>query len=449
MTAEIRKIAQLLARRGGRALLVGGCVRDQLLGAEPKDFDLEVFGISIDEVKLALGEHYRLDLVGASFGVIKLHGLDVDIALPRRETKLGLGHRAFATEYDQNISIADAAARRDFTVNAIYRDALSGEIIDPWRGTEDLKRKILRHVSSHFSEDPLRVLRAMQFIARLGFNAAEETLRVCRAMTIENLPQERQMGEWAKLLVKGREISKGLDFLRKTAWVDYYPELKRLIGCGQDPKWHPEGDVWNHTLQCLDAFAAKREGISDQEELIVGLAVLCHDFGKPACTRYDPVKKAIRSLGHDEAGVEPTKSFLKRLTNEERIIKEVPELVRFHMRPYALWKGKASDGAIRRLSAKVGRIDRLLRLAYADDAGRFPFPSDPTPLEWLRSQAKRLEVEKASPKPIVQGRDLIALGMKPSPEFGKILSRLYEAQLDGKFSDLESALGYFKIHVRT
>lgn len=448
MTAEIRKITQILARRGGRALLVGGCVRDRLMGLEPKDFDFEVFGMAIDDVKAALSEHYRLDLVGASFGVIKLHGLDVDIALPRRETKLGLGHRAFATSYDENISIEEASRRRDFTVNAVYSDPLTGEIIDPWGGVEDLKRKRLRHVSHHFREDPLRVLRAMQFIARFGFEPALETVAISRSMTIEGLPPERQMGEWMKLLVKGKMISKGLEFLKESGWVKYYPELCRLIGCEQNPQWHPEGDVWNHTLACLDAFAAAGRTTSDDEELVVGLAVLCHDFGKPACTRYDPVKKAIRSPGHDEAGVEPTKSFLRRLTNEERILKEVPLLVRFHMRPYAMWKGNASDGAVRRLSAKVGRIDRLLRVAAADDAGRKPFPSDPRAIEWLERTARRLQVEASVPRAIVQGRDLIALGMKPSERFGKILSKLYEAQLDGAFSDLESGIEYFKRHVK-
>ena len=176
---------------------------------------------------------------------------------------------------------------------------------------------------------------------------------------------------------------------------------------------------------------------------MVGLAVLCHDFGKPACTAYDPVKKRIRSLGHDEAGVEPTMSFLSRLTNEERLLKEVPPLVRLHMRPFAMWRDKSSDGSIRRLAAKVVRIDRLIRVAAADDAGRPPYPSEPEPLKWLAEQAKRLEVEDSAPKPIVQGRNLIALGMKPSPEFGRILSALYDAQLDGEFSDLEGGLGYF------
>ena len=195
------------------------------------------------------------------------------------------------------------------------------------------------------------------------------------------------------------------------------------------------------------------------EDLIVGLAVLCHDFGKPRCTAYDPVKKRIRSLGHDEEGVTPTLSFLRRLTNEERLLKDVPPLVRLHMRPFAMWRDKSSDGAIRRLAAKVVRIDRLIRVAAADAKGigsdRVCIGSsgsgdpdqtlkdpDLEPLRWLAEQAERLRVADSAPKPIVQGRDLIALGMKPGVEFGRILKAAYEAQLDGKFNDLKGGIEY-------
>ena len=446
MLNEVRVVAELVKRAGGRALLVGGCVRDELIGLEPKDFDIECFGISAPDLQRALGVKFELDLVGASFGIIKLKHVNIDVAMPRRETKLGLGHRAFEMEYDPALTIGEASARRDFTVNAIYRDPLTDEILDPWNGRDDLAKRILRHVSPHFIEDPLRVLRGMQFVARFDLDPAPETIAICRKMTPEGLPPERLFGEWEKLLIEGVKISKGLNFLRDVGWVKYYPELERLIGCKQDSEWHPEGDVWNHTLCCLDAFARERDVRREtkDDDLVVGLAVLCHDFGKPACTSYDPVKKRIRSLGHDEEGVEPTLTFLNRLTNEERLLKEVPPLVRLHMRPFAMWRDKSSDGAIRRLAAKVVRIDRLIRVAAADDAGRPPFPSEPEPLEWLAAQAERLRVADSAPKPIVQGRDLIALGMKPGVEFGKILKAAYDAQLDGKFNDLKGGIKYVK-----
>ena len=437
----VREVARLVKSSGGRALLVGGCVRDELLGAKPKDFDVEVYGISPDRLQKVLSGSFRLDLVGASFGVLKLHGSEIDVAVPRRETKLGLGHKAFGIEYDPSLTVKEAAARRDFTINAIYRDPLTDEIIDPWNGRADLDSRILRHVSDHFREDPLRVLRGMQFVARFNLEPAPETVATCRKMTPEGLPRERLFEEWAKLLTRGERISAGLNFLRAVGWTRYYPELEALIGCRQDPEWHPEGDVWNHTMCCLDAFARHRTG---EDDLIVGLAVLCHDFGKPATTRFDRCARRIRSLGHDEKGVAPTRSFLRRLTNEERILKEVPPLVRCHMRPFALWKSHAGESAIRRLAAEVVRIDRLIRVAAADDEGRPPFPRDPAALEWLAAEAERMKIADSAPAPIVRGRDLIALGMRPGVEFGKVLNACYEAQLDGAFADLRGGIAYVR-----
>lgn len=435
----IDKVAQLVRKAGGRALLVGGCVRDKLLGVEPKDFDIEVFGLEPAKLETVLKTSFQLDLVGLSFGVIKLHHFNIDVAIPRRETKLGLGHKGFQMEYDPSLSLEEASARRDFTINAIYFDPLTGEILDPWNGRKDLEMKTLRHVSEHFREDPLRVLRGMQFVARFDLTAAEETIRICREMTPECLPSERLFEEWAKLLTKGKVISKGLNFLREVGWVKYYPELAVLIGCEQAPEWHPEGDVWNHTLCSLDAFAKQPK---NEDDLIVGLAVLCHDFGKPSTTFFDKRKGRIRSLGHDDAGVEPTLSFLRRLTNEERLLKEVPPLVKEHMRVFSMWKDKSGEAAIRRLAARVVRIDRLLRVAAADDEGRPPFPSEPESIEWLRAEAEKLAVLDAAPKPILMGRHLIEKGLKPGVHFGEILARAYEAQLDGKFKTLEGALKY-------
>lgn len=440
LSAVAAEVACAVREAGGRALLVGGCVRDSLLGRSGSDLDIECFGIGGEDLLRVLGGKFELDLVGASFGVVKLKRFDVDVALPRRETKLGLGHRAFSMECDPSLSIEEASARRDFTVNAIYSDPLTGEILDPWNGRADLKRGVLRHVSEHFREDPLRVLRGMQFTARFGFEAAPETVAVCRTMESEGLPRERLFAEWAKLVVKGVRISAGLEFLRDTGWVRYYPELERLIGCRQDPHWHPEGDVWNHTLICLDNFAAARGDEPERENLIVGLAVLCHDFGKPFTTCYDRRRKRLRSLGHDEAGVEPARKFLERLTNEERIFKDVLPLIKLHMRPYSLWQNGCGDNAVRRLAAEAGRIDRLVRVEAADKGPENGMM--PEFCRWLLERAENLRILDSAPKPVIQGRDLIAMGMEPGPEFGSILKRAYEAQLDGIFFDREGGMKY-------
>ena len=441
-------IAALVKGVGGRALMVGGAVRDLMLGGrEVKDVDLEIFGVEPEALERIIGAKYSFDSCGVSFGVLKLHHLDIDVSLPRRETKRGTGHRGFLIDSDPSLSVVEAASRRDFTINAMYYDPLEERIEDPFGGERDMRAKVLRHVSEKFSEDPLRVLRGVQFIARFDLDPAPETIEVCGRMTMEGLPAERLLEEWSKLLLKGRKIGKGLKFLRDTRWVRFFPELERLIGCEQDPHWHPEGDVWNHTCLCLDAFARRRIG-DPNEDLIVGLAVLCHDFGKPATSEYDPVKRRIRSLGHDEAGLEPTLSFLRRLTNEERILKEVPPLVQCHMQPFAMWRSKVGDAAVRRLAARVVRIDRLIRVARADDEGRPPECAGGTSggedLAWLEAAADRLKIADSAPKPILMGRDLIAMGFKPSAQFGKWLSACYEAQLDGAFLDRDGAIAYFK-----
>ncbi len=445
--AAVTDIAQRVRLSGGRAWLVGGSVRDLVLGEEVKDVDLEVFGLDGTCLQATLRERYPFEVCGVSFGVLKLKGFPIDISLPRRESKRGEGHRAFEIFSDPGLSVAEASRRRDFTVNAMYLDPLTGELEDPHHGRDDLEKRILRAVSPRFAEDPLRVLRGMQFAARFSLQATDETLALCARMDLEGLPAERLFEEWAKFLLKGRDLSGGLEFLRRSTWLRFFPELAALVGCAQDPVWHPEGDVWEHTKRCLDAFAATRLGDA-REDLVVGLAVLCHDFGKPATTFFDAKKGRLRSLGHDEAGVAPTVSFLKRLTNDAELLKAVPLLVAAHMKPFALWRERASDAAIRRLALKVGRMDRLLRVARADVAGcgatRTTDAVDGEDIRWLEQAMARLEVARRAPSPILQGRDLIALGLTPSPRFGVLLRTAFEAQLDGAFSDLAGAVAFVR-----
>ena len=446
----VADIAARVRAAGGRAWKVGGCVRDAVLGlGEVKDIDLEVFGLLPDQLEALLAEKYRFDPCGISFGILKLQHLDIDVAIPRRESKRGEGHRGFSVSSDPFLSVREAASRRDFTINAIYEDPLTGEREDPFGGIPDLKGRVLRHVSEKFGEDPLRVLRGMQFVARFNLTPAPETIAVCRQMTMEGLARERLFEEWAKMLEKGVAMSAALDFLRATGWLSYFPELGRLVGCPQDPKWHPEGDVWEHTKRCLDAFARHRIG-DKFEDVLVGFAVVCHDFGKPDTTYKDRVTGRWRSPGHDEAGATPTRQFLERLTNEERLLKEIPPLVACHMAPFSLWRGHAGDAAVRRLANRVGRIDRLVRVSEADDEGRILLSEDPNrglERKWLLEMAERLQLASSRPQPIFLGRHLMALGYRPSPQFKKWLNAVFEAQLDGRFTNLAGAENYFKTQI--
>ncbi len=431
-------ICTSIHRAGGRAVLVGGSVRDSLRGEPAKDLDFEVFGLDADALRAILGQHFDLDLVGMSFGVLKIRHLPIDVALPRRESKRGLGHRGFEVHSDPHMSFREASKRRDFTINAMGYDPLQGQLLDPWGGRKDLAEGRLRHVSEHFDEDPLRVLRAMQMLARFELRAAAETVERCRHIEPEGLPRERLLEEWKKLLLRGRRISRGLAFLRDCGWVRYYPELAALIDCPQDPEWHPEGDVWVHTLHVLDAFASERLG-DPWEDLVVGFACLCHDFGKPLTTAFEDGR--WRSKGHESAGEEPSRSFLARLSNQPRLADEVVPLVREHLRPIQLFLSDASAAAIRRLARRVGRIDRLVRVCRADHAGRPPLAFDDFPAgHWLLAQAEQLAVASQEPQPIVLGRHLIALGLSPGPHFSDLLEQCFEAQLEGTFNDLDGGL---------
>jgi tRNA nucleotidyltransferase (CCA-adding enzyme) len=438
------EIAKLIHNTGGQALLVGGCVRDSLLGIPAKDVDLEVYGLSADEIEHTLRQRFRLGTVGRSFGVFIVKGLNIDIALPRRESKVGPRHTDFVVEGDPSMSPETAASRRDFTINAISFDPLAEKIIDPCNGLEDLKARRLRHVSDAFVEDPLRVLRGMQFIARFDLKAAPETLELCRTLTPEYLPPERLWDEWKKLVLKGIRISKGLWFLNDCGWLSYFPELKMMVGCKQDPEWHPEGDVWTHTCHCMDAFARNRID-QEWEDLVVGLAVLCHDMGKPVSTFLDSDTGRIRSPRHDIRGVPIARAFLERMTRQKKIFEEVLPLVEHHMRPLALYRSRAGDSALRRLANRVKRVDRLVRVSYADKSGRPPLPVETFPEgEWLLKKATELAIKDNAPKVLIMGRHLIELGLKPGPRFSKILKRCYDAQLEGEFNDLESGLAYLK-----
>ena len=434
-------ILDLVRQEGGKGYLVGGCVRDALMKIPAKDIDLEIYGLELNKLIRILKEKFALNYVGKNFGIIKLNYLPIDISIPRTEKKVAPGYQGFEITTDHTYNPKEACARRDFTINAILFDLLNNKFIDPFEGQADLKKKILKHTTSKFSEDPLRVLRAMQLIARFDFKIAEESLKLCQQIKIENLSKERIFEEWKKLILKGQKISAGLFFLKDSTWLKYFPELEALAGCPQQKEWHPEGDVFIHTALCMDAFAIDRDLYKDEKEnLLVGLGTLCHDLGKPITTKLNPMGKLI-SHGHDLAGVKPALSFLTRLTIQKNILNTVASLVKYHMIPSQLYRQKAGTSAILKFSNKVENIHRLLRVCKADYNGRgAPYKGEYPAGNWLLEKATSLKVSKSPPKPLLQGRHLIKFGLIPGRQFGKLLDQAYQAQLNGEIKSAKEAI---------
>jgi len=420
-------------------LIVGGFVRDSLLGVENKDVDIEVYGMDIDSIKFALlANGFKVNSVGKAFGVLKIDN-DIDVSVPRRENKVGVGHKGFDVIPDPSMSIKDAASRRDFTINSMAM-RLDGEIIDPFNGMQDLRDGILRATSEAFNEDPLRVMRLMQFSARFGFRSDNHTLSMCQEMSkdFQSLPKERIWEEWKKLALKGRNAFLGLNSLMLSGWLECFPELRALLKVPQDEIWHPEGDVWVHTCHVVNAAfkVADREQLGDHDRLVLIFAALCHDFGKPETTA--KIDGRWRARGHCEAGVEPARRFLERIGAPAAVIVEVLPLISDHL-VHAGVKDP-SDKAIRRLANRIApaSIEALGRVVEADHSGRPPLPVG-NPLSVWVERAASLNVCDSKPEAILKGRHLIEMGIQPGKQMGDVLKRAFEAQLDGVFDDVESA----------
>jgi tRNA nucleotidyltransferase (CCA-adding enzyme) len=441
-----RAIAAAVHDVGGRALIVGGWVRDHLRGHSSKDLDLEVFGIAQEQLPGLLAPFGRVEPVGQSFPVYKVtrpgeH--DLDVALPRRESKRGRGHKAFDVIGDPDMTFADAARRRDFTINAIGWEPLTSRYEDPYDGQGDLHRGILRAVDrSTFAEDSLRVLRAVQFAARFEYSLEPETAALCRSIALDDLPAERVWGEVEKLLLHARRPSIGLALALDLTVVDrLFPELKALVGCEQEPEWHPEGDVWTHTLMVVDCARAMNTDLPRPQQITVMLGAVCHDFGKPSTTAF--VDGRIRSLDHEEAGVAPATMFLDRLNIHSidgyDVRAQVLGLVAQHLKPGAFFKaGNVTDGAFRRLAQKVD-LELLARVARADCHGRTG-NFDCSAMDWFVERARALGVEHQPPAPLLLGRHVLALGLTPGPRVGDVLRQVYDQQLDGTVTTVEEAI---------
>lgn len=458
-------IARAVAEAGGRALLVGGSVRDEVLGAASKDFDVELYGISPEKAEEILQEYGKIDAVGKAFGILKVSddsGVGIDVSFPRTDSKVGEGHRGFAVKVDPNMTIAEAAKRRDFTFNALAKDPLTGEIFDPFGGIEDLQRRTLRVTDvERFRDDPLRVMRAAQFIGRFGLRVDPESLRLIQEMVPElrELPKERMREEWDKLLTKSELPSIALQALNQFGVIDeIYPELAGLKGTPQEFEWHPEGDVWVHTLMVVDEAArvARRHELSADVKRRVLYAALCHDLGKPGTTEFEGDR--IRSKGHEQAGVAPTKEFLAKIGMENSLVDASANLVNEHLWPGMVYrriqKGESvKDGAFRKLADRLhpATIEELTYVFEADSGGRGPFsdaahkdqfllPFPDKAAEWTRQRAVELGIGKERPQKLLQGRDLINLGFKPGKAFGEVIALAEELRDDMSREELLAAI---------
>lgn len=420
-----KKIATDVFSKGGRTFLVGGYVRDQLLGLESKDIDIEVHNIRPDELKSILSKYGKVDTQGVSFGVYKIKGYDIDIAQPRSEKSSGYKHKDFEVTVDPFIGYEKAAMRRDFTMNAIMQDVLTSEIIDPFNGLQDLKQGIIRHVSDlTFVEDPLRVFRAASFAARFNFAVDESTMALMKTMKLSELSKERVFEEVKKALLKSNKPSIFFTILKEANQLSYwFPEIEALIDCPQNPKYHPEGCVWAHTMQVLDKAASVRcEAI---QPLRFMLSALCHDLGKPAvCEKIDGV---VHAYDHEKKGIPYAKALLSRLTTDKNISLYVENMVKMHMTPHRLFSGYSKVKKTNTMFDSSVCPEDLILLAYADSSDNIRSKNERAFLE------ERLEAYTDIMKmPEVTGKDLIAIGLKPGEEFSSILNKAHKCHLAGQ-----------------
>jgi len=424
------------------------------LGLQIKDYDIEVYGLnSIEELEKILAQYGSVNLVGKSFGVLKFQydGEEYDFSFPRTEQKIGSGHRGFDVSIDGAMSFKEASKRRDFTINAMGYDVEEEKFIDPYNGKIDIEKRLLRHIDDEtFIEDPLRVYRAIQFCSRFGYTLADKSFELCKNMVskgmLEELAKERIYVEFTKLLLKSPKPSVGFELMRKLGVLCYFPELQSLIDVPQPPKWHPEGDVWIHTMMAVDAMVALL-GSDEKQNLRYLFAILCHDFGKATHTTIEKGGR-IRAIGHEKAGVEPTRKFLYRITNEHEFIASILPLVEHHLKPSHFYIDKSRDKAFRKLATKVN-IEELVIVARADFLGRTTKESLSgiySAGDWMIERAKNLKVNNRPLENLLQGRDLIALGLEPSSQFKEILDIVYNLQLEGFISKKEEALEYIQIN---
>lgn len=430
----IRDITKQIEKMGGKAFLTGGFVRDTLLNKPSKDFDIEVYGLTPENLQEILTSFGDVKFVGQSFGVFKLNNT-YDFTLPRTERKNGVKHNGFDVNINPFLSFADATIRRDLTINSLLMHPLTEEIIDLFNGVQDLNEGIIRHIDDKtFVEDPLRVLRVARFHSRFEFDIHPTTKELSRSIVPEmiHLSRERFYTEFESILLKSVKPSMAFKFLLEIGVLEVlFPELAILNTIDQGTKHHAEGNAFIHTMLAIDSIPIEERNIKMQ------FAVLTHDFGKAVVPNVIE-DDAIHFFGHGSESEAPIKQFMERLTNEVDLIEFVVNLARHHMRPYDL-KRNLTKQILRRLALKVN-IDDLMTLHVADITGRATM-RDTT---YINNILEMWDSVKNEIKPIIKGRDLITMGLTPSKDFGRILKHIFNAQIEGEFNTFEEGIEFTK-----
>ncbi len=486
---EVIQLCREIEKVGGRALLVGGSVRDAIISAElpgydlkPKDYDLEVYGIEPDDLMKILEINFVLsqeNKFGKAFEVIKIkiNGWKepLDISIPRQDSKVGDGHGDFEITACPGMNIREAALRRDLKINSCAYDPLTRIMYDPYGGIEGIRNKVIEVTDKKsFQEDALRIYRIMQFVGRFDYTVSDETVALCREMVengvIDKLSIDRISDEIKKFMIKSRKPSAGMEFALKIGLLEkYWPEAFALVGVPQEKSWHPEGDVWKHTMQVMDAAAmiADREKLDDTQRSILLWSALDHDLGKPVTTAISETGKII-SHGHEEAGVEPAMNLFARFAKpgepktgiNMEVRNAVAALVKDHLRPKEMWidivkKEQKLRGRIGRLARRLEKsgtsIYMLSLLAEADQRGRNGVENRPLEREnveeliewqtWLWEKSKEQNVITAAPKMICRGETIKRLGgeMKSGPWIGAISECVFQDQMEGSVTNEDEA----------
>jgi len=463
----VLKVMKILYLDGHKALIVGGAVRDALLGIEPKDIDIEVYNITFKELGKLLWKFGEVNFVGKEFGVIKFKprwsdtGLEYDFSVPRKENRIGVGHKDFKVTFDKDMTIAEAGARRDFTFNALAYDPIKNKIYDYFGGLEDLQNGVIRHTSDAFREDFLRILRAMQFQARFGFSIHPDTIQVIREMLQTNdfneLSKERVYEEWMKWASKGVRHDLIFKFLWDTTLMNYYPELSEFKTTEQDKIYHPEGDVEIHTAMTLQEMdkLLERDNIVGNEKALLVMSILLHDVAKPQTTKEEMKRDrlTITSKGHEALGGEMSKEFLSRLGFPDSFYNPIANLVANHLAGVNISMIPEREGklkAVKKLSRRLhpATIKQLIYVMDADNLGRGTAKKEATGKVELLELSTEADVMEKQNKPILMGRHLIELGLKPSLEFSEILRKSFVAQENGEFNDLEGGMKWLKEYLK-